>query len=95
MLTPVPTHDQDRGSRELFLAVIDQAVEDARGTWGAAEMAPARAWVFEESDPDEPGSFAWYCRLLGMDTARARAMLRRRLVIQGLRKRDIGGFFVA
>jgi hypothetical protein len=75
----------EAGCRELVLAVIDQAVEDARGTYGVAEMGPARAWLFQE-DPDEPPrSLAWYCRLLGMDPARARAMLLRRLELQGIR----------
>jgi hypothetical protein len=71
----------ERGCRNLIAAVIDLAIEDARGRDGQAEMKPARDWLFGRDDA--PGTFAWYCRLLGLDADRARVFVRRRLEAQG------------
>jgi hypothetical protein len=88
----VPGEAQNHGEwsaqacHELVVAVIDLAVEDARGRHGEGESAVARAWLFDASADHatpEIGTFRWYAALLGIDVARARRMIRHRLALQG------------
>jgi hypothetical protein len=70
--------EEDQRWRALHEEAIDLAIEDARGANGHAEMMTARTWILD------PGSrfSTLHCRLLGMDPARARLMVRRRLEAQ-------------
>ena len=52
--------------KDLWLAVLEQAIKDARGTriyYSVVEEA--RDWF--KSENEDPGSFLWICRLLGLD----------------------------
>jgi hypothetical protein len=67
------------GCRRLLLAVIDQAIDEARGRGVNREgVLEARAWLQEEG-----GTFDRYAQLLGMNPGRARLFVHRRLQLQG------------
>jgi len=52
--------------KDLWLAVLEQAVKDARGTRTYHSiMREAREWF--RSENEDPGSFLWICQLLGLD----------------------------
>jgi hypothetical protein len=51
------------GCKRLWVAVLEQAVDDLRR--GYSHATPARDWF--RSDSEEVGSFIWTCRMLGID----------------------------
>jgi len=51
------------GSKRLWAAVLEQAIEDVRREHGHADRA--RAWF--QSEGEEVGSFLWICRMLDID----------------------------
>ena len=61
--------------RELWLAVIKQAVDDALGVpvWDAEDAAEAWEWLSSD-DPGENG-FVWACRVVGLEPATIRMQL--------------------
>ena len=63
-----------KSCKELWAAVLEQAIQDFNRGYFYAENA--RAWF--ESESEEIGSFLWICRMLGVDAERTREILRER-----------------
>jgi hypothetical protein len=62
--------------RNLWLAVLEQAVKDARGARRYHSIVKeAREW-FKNEDED-PGSFLWVCRILRLDPEAVRGAVER------------------
>ena len=63
--------------RELWLAVIKQAVDDALGVpvWDAEDAAEAWEWLMSD-DPAEDG-FVWCCSVVGLEPAAIRMQLKK------------------
>jgi hypothetical protein len=52
--------------KDLWLAVLEQAVKDARGSRRHHSIVrEAREWF--RSEDEDPGSFLWVCRILRLD----------------------------
>ena len=56
------------GSKRLWAAVLEQAIEDVRREHGHADRA--RAWF--QSEREGVGSFLWICRMLDIDPGSTR-----------------------
>ena len=54
----------DKEYRELWAAVLKQAIEDAQKYIGSFAMEKAHQWFKNESD--EVGSFLWICSILDL-----------------------------
>ena len=62
--------------KDLWLAVLEQAVKDARGTRRYYSIVEeAREWF--RSEDENPGSFLWVCRILFLDPAAIRDAVER------------------
>jgi len=57
---------ENEACEDLWQAVLEQAVKDARGTRRYHSIVKeAREWF--RSENEEPGSFLWVCRILRLD----------------------------
>ena len=57
---------ENEACQDLWQAVLEQAVKDARGTRRYHRIVKeAREWF--RSEDENPGSFLWVCRILRLD----------------------------
>jgi hypothetical protein len=63
-----------KNCKELWAAVLEQAIEDFNRGYFYADRA--RAWF--QSESEEVGSFLWICRMLSVDAERTKEILRER-----------------
>lgn len=59
-----------KSERELWSAVLGQAIEDLTDSRAGSEGYSARLWF--ESDNHEPGSFLWICDHLELEASSIR-----------------------
>ena len=67
---------ENEACKDLWLAVLEQAVKDARGTRRYHRIVKeAREWF--RSEDEDPGSFLWVCRILCLDPEAVRGAVER------------------
>jgi hypothetical protein len=75
-INPLVEGGEIEACKDLWLAVLEQAVKDARGTRRYHSIVEeARDWF--RSEDEDPGSFLWVCRILFLDPEAVRAAVER------------------
>jgi len=65
-IDPLAKSVEIEACKDLWLAVLEQAMKDARGTRTYHTIVKeAREWF--KSEDEGPGSFLWVCRILCLD----------------------------